>query len=48
MILNEKEFIDSEKECAGMLGMSLLEYQDYHNNLNFELNNKKLKKKKEH
>ena len=35
MILNEKEFIDSEKECASMLGMSLIEYQEYCDNLKF-------------
>ena len=36
MIMNEKEFIDSEKECASMLGMSLIEYKEYRNNLKFE------------
>ncbi len=36
MIMNEKKFIDSEKECASMLGMSLTEYQEYRNNLKFE------------
>ncbi len=26
-MMNKKEFIDSQKECADMLGMSLKEYQ---------------------
>lgn len=28
-MMNEKQFIESQKECAKMLGMSLSEYQDY-------------------
>lgn len=31
--MNEKEFIESQKECAAMLGMSLTEYQEYCNDL---------------
>lgn len=27
--MSEKEFIESQKECAAMLGMSLSEYQEY-------------------
>ncbi len=42
MIMNEKEFIDSEKECASMLGMSLIEYKEYRNNLKF-VPNKEIK-----
>ena len=38
MVMNEKEFIDSEKECASMLGMSLTEYKEYCNNLKFQPN----------
>lgn len=32
-MMNEKQFIESQKECADMLGMSLSEYQDYCKNL---------------
>ena len=32
-MMNEREFIDSQKECAAMLGMSLHEYQKYCDNL---------------
>ena len=35
-MMNEEEFIESQKECASMLGMSLTEYQEYRNNLKFE------------
>ena len=28
-MMTEEEFIESQKECAGMLGMSLTEYQEY-------------------
>ncbi len=28
-MMTEEEFIESQKECAGMLGMSLAEYQEY-------------------
>lgn len=28
-MMNEEEFIESQKECASMLGMSLTEYQEY-------------------
>ena len=27
--MDEKEFLESQKECASMLGMTLGEYQDY-------------------
>ena len=46
VILNKKEFIDSEKECASMLGMSLSEYQEYRNNLKF-VPNKEIKETKQ-
>lgn len=32
-MMNEKQFIESQKECARMLGMSLSEYQDYCKNI---------------
>lgn len=32
-MMNEKEFIKSQEECATMLGMSLGEYQEYCKNL---------------
>lgn len=32
-MMSEKEFIESQKECARMLGMSLEEYVDYCKNL---------------
>lgn len=32
-MMNEKQFIESQKECADMLGMSLCEYQNYCQNL---------------
>ena len=28
-MMNEKQFIESQKECAAMLGMSLSEYQKF-------------------
>lgn len=28
-MMSEKQFIDSQKECASMLGMTLSEYQKY-------------------
>jgi len=31
--MSEKQFIESQKECADMLGMSLSEYQNYCENL---------------
>lgn len=27
--MNEKQFVESQKECAKMLGMTLSEYQEY-------------------
>lgn len=35
-MMNEKEFIESQKECASMLGMSLKEYEEYCKNLKVE------------
>ncbi len=32
-MMSEKEFIESQKECASMLGMSLNEYEEYCKNL---------------
>lgn len=32
-MMTEKQFIESQKECASMLGMSLSEYQEYCKNL---------------
>jgi len=31
--MSEKQFIESQKECASMLGMSLSEYEEYCKNL---------------
>lgn len=28
-MMNEKEFLKSQKECASMMGMSLKEYNEY-------------------
>ena len=28
-MMNEKEFIESQKDCADMLGMSLEEYEEF-------------------
>lgn len=32
-MMTEKQFIESQRECASMLGMSLSEYQDYCKNI---------------
>lgn len=32
-MMDEKQFFESQKECAEMLGMSLKEYQEYCKNL---------------
>ena len=32
-MMTEKQFVESQKECASMLGMSLSEYQKYCKNL---------------
>lgn len=32
-MMTEKQFIESQKECASMLGMSLSEYLDYCKNI---------------
>lgn len=29
MMMSEKEFIESQKDCASMLGMTLSEYQEF-------------------
>ena len=31
--MSEKEFIESQKECASMLGMNLSEYEEYCKNI---------------
>ena len=46
-MINEKNFFESQKECADMLGMSLSEYQEYCNNLRVPTDNKKNKEEKE-
>lgn len=46
-MMNEKKFLESQKECAKMLGMSLSEYQEYCSNLKVPTNNKKSKAEKE-
>lgn len=40
-MMTEKQFIESQKECAAMLGMSLSEYQDYCKNLKVPTTNSK-------
>lgn len=32
-MMSEEQFIESQKECASMLGMSLSEYEEYCKNL---------------
>lgn len=32
-MMSKKQFIESQKECADMLGMSLVEYQEYCKNV---------------
>ena len=32
-MMSEKQFIESQKECASMLGMSLSEYEEYCKNI---------------
>ena len=39
-MMNEKKFLESQKECAKMLGMSLSEYQEYCKNLKVPTNKK--------
>ncbi len=46
-MMSEKDFFESQKECAEMLGMSLSEYQEYCNNLRVPTDNKKSDKEKE-
>lgn len=38
-MMNESQFIESQKECAGMLGMSLNEYLNYCKNIKITPNN---------
>ena len=38
-MVNESQFIESQKECASMLGMSLNEYLDYCKNIKITSNN---------
>ena len=38
-MMNENQFIESRKECAGMLGVSLNEYLDYCKNIKIISNN---------
>lgn len=46
-MMNKKEFIESQKECAKMLGMSLSEYEVYCKNLKVPKDNiEKIKKGK--
>ena len=39
-MMTEKQFVESQKECASMLGMSLSEYQNYCNNIKVPGNEK--------
>lgn len=32
-MINKKQLVESEKECASMLGMTLTEYRDYLKNV---------------
>lgn len=32
-MMSKKQFIESQKECADMMGMTLVEYQNYCKNL---------------
>ena len=43
--MSEEQFIESQKECADMLGMSLSEYQDYCKNLKVTDDTKELVEK---
>ena len=38
LLVSENQFIESQKECADMLGMSLSEYQNYCENLKVPTN----------
>lgn len=45
-MMSEKQFIESQKECANMLGMSLSEYEEYCEDLKVPkkiMNNEKTK-----
>ncbi len=44
-MMSEKEFIESQKECASMLGMSLDEYQEYCKNTKVNAIEKQSKRK---
>ena len=43
-MMTEKQFIESQKECASMLGMSLSEYQNYCKNVKVPTHEEKVKK----
>ena len=45
-MMTEKQFIESQKECASMLGMSLSEYQNYCKNVKVPKHEEKEKKLK--
>ena len=50
-MMSEKQFIESQKECAKMLGMSLSEYENYCKDLKVPkqtLNNEELDEKTEY
>ena len=40
-MMNEKEYLKSQKECASMLGMSLNEYNEYLKKVKVNNNTKK-------
>jgi len=44
-MMTEEQFIESQKECADMLGMSLSEYQEYCKNLKVPDDTKEIVKK---
>ena len=44
-MLNEKEFLKEEKECADLLGMNLQEYRKYVNNTKVPTDQSKNKKR---
>lgn len=46
-MMTEKQFIESQKECATMLGMSLSEYQEYCKNLKVPKQKEKLASEEE-
>ncbi len=44
-MMSEKEFIESQKDCASMLGMSLNEYEEYCKNTKVNVVKKQSKRK---